>query len=345
MSELRVMVVGVGALGRHHARIVSGLPGVKLVAVAEPREEIGRPIAEQFNTRWVPDGRDMIGEIDAASIVVPTTLHGEIAGEFLENGIPVLVEKPLADSVKEAQRLVNLAKASNAVLQVGHVERFNPAMIAARKACGIPKYIRAERVSPFPFRSTDIGVVHDLLIHDIDLVLDLVRSPVRDVQAFGINVVSNHEDIVNARLFFENGAIADLTASRVNPDASRGMQVWSPLGCVNVDLQAREVTSYAPSEALRYGRSPLELAREPGADIEQLKADVFGRFIEVDKAEVAAGDALTAELEEFVACVRKQQKPTCSGLEALEALKVAEMVLQSVAAHDWGQSGNIAAAA
>jgi predicted dehydrogenase len=121
--------------------------------------------------------------------------------------------------------------------------------------------------------------------------------------------------------------------------------VWSPLGCVNVDLQAREVTSYTPSEALRYGRSPLELAREPGADIEQLKADVFGRFIEVDKAEVAAGDALTAELEEFVACVRKQQKPTCSGLEALEALKVAEMVLQSVAAHDWGQSGNIAAAA
>ena len=345
MSDLRVMVVGVGALGRHHARIVSGLPGVELVAVAEPREEIGRPIAEQFNTRWVASGRDMIDEIDAASIVVPTTLHGDIAGEFLEHGIPVLVEKPLADSVAEGQRLVNLAKANNAVLQVGHVERFNPAMIAARKVCGSPKYIRAERVSPFPFRSTDIGVVHDLLIHDIDLVLDLVGSPVKDVQAFGINVVSNHEDIVNARLFFENGAIADLTASRVNPDARRGMQVWSALGCVNVDLQAREVTSYSPSETLRYGRSPLELAREPGADIEKLKADIFGRFIEVDQAVVAEGDALTAELEEFVDCVRHGKQPACSGGEALEALKVADMVLQSVAAHDWGQSSNIAAAA
>ena len=345
MSNLQVMVVGVGALGRHHARIVSGLPGVELVAVAEPREEIGRPIAEQLNTHWVADGRDMIGEIDAASIVVPTTLHGDIAGEFLENGIPVLVEKPLADSVAEGQRLVDLAKASNSILQVGHVERFNPAMVAARKACGSPKYILAKRVSPFPFRSTDIGVVHDLLIHDIDLVLDLVQSPVVNVQAFGINVVSNHEDIVNARLFFENGAIADLTASRVNPDAKRGMQIWSPLGCVDVDLQTREVTSYSPSDALRYGRSPLELAREPGADIEKLKADIFGRFIEVNKASVAEGDALTAELEEFVDCVRHGRKPTCSGDEALDALKVAEMVLQSVAAHDWGQQGNIASAA
>ena len=345
MGDLRVMVVGVGALGRHHARIVSGLPGVELVAVAEPREEIGRPIAEQFNTRWVANGRDMIGEIDAASIVVPTTLHGDIAGEFLDHGIPVLVEKPLADSVAAGQRLVELADANDAVLQVGHVERFNPAMVAARKVCGSPKYIRAERVSPFPFRSTDIGVVHDLLIHDIDLVLDLVRSPVSHVQAFGINVVSNHEDIVNARLFFQNGAIADLTASRVNPDARRGMQVWSPLGCVNVDLQSREVTSYSPTEALRYGRSPLELAREPGADIEQLKADIFGRFIEVDKAAVAEGDALTAELEEFVDCVRTGRKPACSGAEALDALKVADMILKSVADHDWGQQGGIAAAA
>lgn len=345
MDDLRVMVVGVGALGKHHARIVSGLPGVKLVAVAEPREEIGRPIAEQFDARWVSNGLDLIDEIDAASIVVPTTLHGDIAGKFLENGVPVLVEKPLADSVSEGQRLVDIATATSAVLQVGHVERFNPAMVAARKACGIPKYIRTERVSPFPFRSTDIGVVHDLLIHDIDLVLDLVRSPVRDVQAFGINVVSNHEDIVNARLFFENGAIADLTASRVNPEARRGMQVWSPLGCVNVDLQSREVTSYSPSESLRFGRSPLELASEPGADIEKLKADIFGRFIEVESAEVSEGDALTAELVEFVSCVRDQTRPACSGVEALEALKVAEMVLKSVEDHDWGQPVDIASAA
>lgn len=345
MSELRVMVVGVGALGRHHARILSGLPDVRLVAVAEPREEIGQPIADQFNTRWIADSREMLDEIDAASIVVPTTLHGEIAETFLERGIPVLVEKPLANSVDEGQHLVDLAVASDTVLQVGHVERFNPAMIAARKACGSPRYIRAERVSPFPFRSTDIGVVHDLLIHDIDLVLDLVDSPVRDVQAFGINVVSNHEDIVNARLFFQNGTIADLTASRVNPDARRGMQIWSSSGCVNVDLQSREVTSYSPSDSLRYGRSPLELAREPGADIEHLKTEIFGRFIEVNQAPVAEGDALTAELEQFVDCVRHQRKPACSGTEGLEALKVADLILESMTSHRWEQSDDIATAA
>ena len=338
MSDLGVMVVGVGALGRHHARILSGLPGVTLAAVADPREEIGRPIAEQFETQWVADYRELLDEVDAASIVVPTTLHHRVASDFLKKSIPVLVEKPLAGNVEEARQLAELADLNNTVLQVGHIERFNPAMIAARKATGSAKYVRAERVSPFPFRSTDIGVVHDLLIHDIDLVLDLVGSRVRSVQAFGIQVVSDHEDIVNARLFFENGAIADLTASRVNPEARRGMQIWSADGCVDVDFNSRNVTSYSPSEMLRYGKSPLELARQPGADIEQLKADIFGKFIEVDSPAVEEGDALTAELEEFAAAVRGESKPSCGGHEALEAIKVAEMVLKSIADHDWGSS-------
>lgn len=338
MSDLGVMVVGVGALGRHHARIISGLPGVSLAAVADPREEIGRPIAEQFGTQWVADYRELLDEVDAASIVVPTTLHYQVASDFLRKRLPVLVEKPLAGNVEEARQLVELADLNNTVLQVGHIERFNPAMIAARKAAGAARYIRAERVSPFPFRSTDIGVVHDLLIHDIDLVLDLIGSQVRHVQAFGIQVVSDHEDIVNARLFFENGAIADLTASRVNPEARRGMQIWSSDGCVDVDFNSRNVTSYSPSEMLRYGKSPLELARQPGADIEQLKADIFGKFIEVDSLGVEEGDALTAELEEFAAAVRGEQRPSCSGHEALAAIEVAEMVLKSVADHNWGSS-------
>ena len=188
---------------------------------------------------------------------------------------------------------------------------------------------------------------------DMDVAWRIKKSPtfdqcmdwLTDKSRPPVVVVSNHEDIVNARLFFENGAIADLTASRVNPEAKRGMQVWSALWCVNVDLQSREVTSYSPSEALRYGRSPLELAGDSGADIEQLKADIFGRFIEVNSPPVAAGDALTAELQEFVDCVRNQTKPGCSGHEALEALKVAELILQSIASHNWGQSGNMAAAA
>jgi len=330
MKRVRVMVVGAGALGRHHARILAGLDGVELVAVAEPREAQGRGIADQHGARWVADFRDVMDQVDAASIVVPTFLHRDVAREFLSRGLPVLVEKPLAANVAEAQELSDLANRRGVVLQVGHVERFNPALVAAKPLVQGPRYIRCERLSPYPFRSTDIGVVHDLLIHDIDLVLDLVRSPVSAVQAFGMRVISDHEDIVNARLMFENGCVADLTASRVHPSAKRELQAWSPAGCVHANLHSREVVAYSPSDALRSGPSPLELAARPGADIEQLKRDVFGRFLNVERPIVSDADALTAELSEFVACVRGEGQPACGGREAVAALRVAERVLAAL---------------
>lgn len=330
MKTMKMMVVGVGALGRHHARIISDLEGVTLAAVADLREEIGREIAAQFDTKWIADFRELIDDVDAASIVVPTSLHLPVATEFLRRGIPVLVEKPLVADPADGRQLLQLAEQTESTLQVGHVERFNPAMTAARRVCGLPRYIRTERLSPFPFRSLDIGVVHDLLIHDIDLVLDLVRSPVASVDAIGTSVISQHEDVVNARLKFENGAVADLTASRVNPAAKREMQIWSAIGCVTVDFQERQVVSYTPGEELLFGKSPIEQAREPGADIDQLKADVFGRFIRVEESDVADGDALTAEIEEFVTCVRTGQRPSCGGKEAVAALEIAEQVLESM---------------
>ena len=337
MNELSMMVVGVGALGRHHARILSQLDGVKLAGVADPREEIGRPIAEQHNTRWVADYRELIGEVDAATIVVPTSLHLPVAQEFLRQGKPVLIEKPLTASLSEAEFLVNLAEQHDTFIQVGHVERFNPAMQAARRVSGLPKYIRAERLSPFPFRSLDIGVVHDVLIHDLDLVLDLVGSEIVSVQAFATSILTDREDCVTARLLFESGCVADLTASRVNPVAKREMQIWSAIGCVNVDLQAREVTTYAPSETLRFGKSLVERSQEPGADIEQLKRDVFGKFIRVENPDVYEQDALTAELQEFADSVRGVCTPCCSGREGLAAVRAAELVLKAISAHQWGQ--------
>jgi len=338
MSRLKMMVAGAGALGRHHARILSCMDDVDLVAVADPREDAGRDVAAAHGSTWVADLRDAIDQVDAASVVVPTCLHVEVAAEFLSRGIPTLVEKPLAGNASDAGQLVQLAAENDTILQVGHVERFNPAMISARKRSGLPKYIRAERMSPFPFRSTDIGVVHDLLIHDIDLVLELVRSEVTDVQAFGVSLMSSLEDIVNARLTFENGCIVDLTASRLHPVAKREMQIWSAIGCVNVDFQNRSVTSYTPGACLRFGRSPVELAGEPGADVEQLRKDVFGRFIQVETPNIPDTDALTDELSEFVSCVRNGQTPSCDGSQALAALDVADRILDAVAAHSWGTS-------
>jgi predicted dehydrogenase len=335
MSRLKVAVVGVGALGRHHARILSELDSVDLVAVADTHQERGTAVAEQHQTQWVPDYRLLFDQVDAVSIAVPTTAHLQVARPFLKRRIPVLVEKPLASDLAEAETLVALADEHDTILQVGHVERFNPATQAAWELCGPPKYIRAERLSPFSFRSTDIGVVLDLMIHDIDLVLDLVDAPIRGIEAFGIGVVGDHEDCVQARITFENGCIADLTASRINPAASRAMQIWSHTGCVNVDFAARQVVRYSPSETLLYGTSPVERANLPGADIEQLKQEMFGTFLRVHQALVPATDALTAELGSFVECVQTQTQPLVDGRQALRAMSVAHQVLESVAAHQW----------
>lgn len=336
MSKLKMLVVGAGALGRHHARILAGFSDVELVAVCDPRESVGRAVAEASGTQWLPNFQSVLNQIDAASIVVPTSLHLSVGREFLQRGIPLLIEKPLAGNVPEASQLVLLADQHQTILQVGHVERFNPALTAAKRVIGQPKYIRSERLSPFPFRSTDINVVHDVMIHDIDLVLDLVRSPLVSADAFGVGLMGAGEDIVNARLKFENGCVVDLTASRVNPTTKRAMQVWSAIGCVTIDFQAREVTNYSPSEQLLFDRSPVERAQLPGADVEQMKRDVFGKLIRVDQRTVSEGDALTLELREFVDCVRSKTNPSCHGHAALAALHVAAQIQSAIASHDWG---------
>ncbi len=332
MTRLRVAVIGVGALGRHHARILSQLPDVELVGVADPNSESGRTVAESAGTKWFSDHRSLLDAVEAVTIAVPTCFHLRVAADFLQCGIPTLVEKPLAADLCEAVQLVKLAEQSGATLQVGHVERFNPAFQTAARLCDQPKYIRCERLSPFSFRSTDIGVVHDLMIHDLDLVLSLVGSPVARVEAFGFALMGDHEDAVQARLTFENGCVADLSASRLHPTARRDATIWTTGSCLSIDFASREVTAYAPSPRLLFGMSPVETARQPGADLARLRQDVFGSMIEVRKAPVPTQDPLTMELQEFLACVRSGSTPTVTGAIALEALQVADRVLQSVAA-------------
>ena len=335
MTPVKIAVVGVGALGRHHARILSELPNADLIAVAELNPAMGTKVAESCRTRWVADHRELFDAVEAVSIVVPTKAHLAVASEFLSRGIPVLVEKPLASNVEQAEQLVDIAERSGAVLQVGHIERFNPATEVAWSMTAPPKYIRAERISPYAFRSTDIGVVHDMMIHDLDLILDLVGSRVREVSAFGVSILGGHEDVVQARVVFENGCIADLSANRVSPTRKRAMQIWSHRGCVSVDFNSREVVAYNASDALLYGVSPLERSRQPGADIEQLKQEMFETSIRVERPAVHEGDALTAELQNFLDCVRTGDRPRVDGHDGLAAMVLADDVLNSVAQHQW----------
>ncbi|MBD3672247.1 MAG: Gfo/Idh/MocA family oxidoreductase [Planctomycetaceae bacterium] len=340
MNDLKVGVIGVGALGRHHARILAGIDGVTFVGVADSSEERGREAAESWGCEWYADYRDLLPLVEAVSIAVPTFAHLDVAKECIAAGIPMMMEKPLAGNVTDARTIAQLADDAGLTLQVGHVERFNPATVAATRECQNPKYIKSERLSSFSFRSTDISIVHDLMIHDLDLILNLVQSDVKQVQAFGISLFGNPEDAVQARLVFENGCIADITASRINPTAGRAMQIWSDTGCTTVDFTTREVKQYSPGAELLAGVSPVEMATQPGADITQLREDVFGRFIEVRDAEVSDDDALTAELTHFVKCVNSGSTPLVNGWTAVAALELADRIQQAVAEHSWGSGPN-----
>lgn len=331
---MKLGVVGVGALGRHHARILAGMPGVELIAVADPNAEQARKIAEQHGCGWTTEFRELLERVEAVSIAAPTFAHREVGAACLHAGLPALIEKPLASNVADARALVELAERKRLPLAVGHVERFNPAYQTLKGLAGRPRYVRTERVSPFAFRSTDIGVVHDLMIHDLDLVLDLTGSRVARVEAFGVSILGRNEDAANARLTFENGCVAELVVNRVNPFAKRSVQVWGESGCVTADLTSRKVTRFAPSDRLRAGDSPLDRAAR-GAAVDQLKAELFGKDLVVEEPAVSDADALTAELANFVDCCRTGRTPVVSGAEALAALAAADRVLSSIARHQW----------
>ncbi|HWL10470.1 MAG TPA: Gfo/Idh/MocA family oxidoreductase [Planctomicrobium sp.] len=334
-DRIRVAVVGVGALGRHHARILSQMPEAELVAVSDANEQQGLSVAESCGCDWTGDYRSLFSKVDAVSIVVPTFLHREIAGEFLSRGIPVLVEKPLTANVADGAELVQMAKEKNIPLQVGHIERFNPAFQAAADRIRNPKYLRCERVSPYAFRSMDIGAVHDLMIHDIELTLALVGEMPSQVEAFGVSLVGGQEDTVQARLKFPGGCIADITANRVAPGFTRSLQCWSETGCVVADLNARSVTSFSPGDAMRNGELPFELVQQRKADAATLKPEIFTRFIQQEQFNCSDADALTAELRSFLSCLRTGQTPLVSGQQGLAALQVAEAILESVQQHAW----------
>jgi predicted dehydrogenase len=333
MSRLRVAVVGVGHLGKEHARILATFPDVELVGVADPNASQVESVARRCGTQALADHRALLTRVDAAVIAAPTSHHYAVAADFLTRGLPLLVEKPMAHTIRQAEEMVELAGRNGALLQIGHIERFNPAFEELLRHPLQPKFITCERYSGFSGRSTDIGVVLDLMIHDLDLVLALVRSPVRTVEALGVAVLGGNEDLAQARVTFVNGCVADLKASRIHPTPVRCMHVFGPEGFAGVDFARRHLTLMQPSEPLRQRR--IDSRRLDAPALAALKAELFGRHVQVQELDCNEGDQLTKELQEFVRCVRTGQKPRVDGEAGREALALAGRILDSLQAHAW----------
>ncbi len=333
---MRVGVVGVGHLGRHHARILAGLDGVTLVGVADSRIDQARTIAAPLGVAAYESLQQLLDRVDAVSVAVPTKFHREVALPFLQRGIHTLIEKPLATSLAEAEELVEAAQAHRAILQVGHIERFNPTLGFLMRSDLRPRYLSAERLSTYTFRSTDIGVVLDLMIHDIDLVLNAVRDDVVAVSAVGMSVFGGHEDVANARLWFEDGTVADLSASRASMHATRKLRVWSETGYAALDFKTKQAMIVRPSETLRNGR--LDLDGVDMANAEAVKSRLFDGVLNVERCDAGndTREPLALELAEFVAAIRERRAPLVSGADALRSMRVADLVLQGIATHPWG---------
>jgi predicted dehydrogenase len=328
MARLRMAVVGVGHLGKEHARVLAGMPDVELVGIADVNADQANAVARRLGTTSYHDYWPLLNLVDATCVVVPTTQHYAVASEFLHRGIPVLVEKPLAATLEQADALVELACKHGVPLQVGHIERFNPAFEDLERRSLRPKFVSCARLGPFSGRSMDIGVVLDLMIHDLDLLLTLVRAPVSSVEAVGVSLFGQHEDVANARLHFANGCIADVTSSRASPAAQRRMHVWAAEGYARVDFARRHLTLMQPSARLR----SHDLDK---ASLTRLKDELFSRHVEVLELDRNDGDQLMRELQDFVTCLRTGRPPRVSGLQARDAMELATRVLSSINQHAW----------
>lgn len=296
MSELiRIGVVGVGSIGKNHARICAELPDAQFAAVFDIDRESAEAIARQYGAKVANSLDEFVSLVDAATVAAPTAVHYEIGSALLRQGKHVLIEKPITETPAQAEDLVRLAREHSLILQVGHIERFNPVLSALEQRLTRPRFIESHRLSPYPFRSVEIGVVLDLMIHDLEVILHLVRSPVQSIDAVGVPVLSKREDIANARIRFENGCIANVTASRISPQKMRKIRVFQEGAYLSLDYQAQAGEIYRLIDG--------QITRESVA---------------IEKEE-----PLKRELQSFVDCARRGLQPVVSGSGATAALELA----------------------
>ncbi len=309
MQKIRAAVIGVGYLGRFHAQKYAQAEGCELVAVADSRPEACEPLAAELKTRAVTDYRSLLGKVDAVSIATPTPAHFAIARDFLEAGAHVLVEKPITDTPAEARELIALAARRERVLQVGHLERFNSAILAAVPYLKSPNFVECNRMAPYRERGTDVNVVLDLMIHDIDIVQTIVGAPIAAIDAVGTPVFSEEIDIANARIRFSNGCVANTTASRVSVKTERKLRIFEDDAYLSLDLQ-QKILTVIRKRAAADGPGPLPVT--------------------IEEQSLEPGDALKAEIDSFLECARSGRSPVVSGEAGLTALETAIRITEQV---------------
>lgn len=311
MQKVRTAVIGVGYLGRFHAQKYAVLPASELVAVVDASAENRERVAAETGCRAVADYREILGEVDAVSIATPTPLHFPIAQDCLEHGLHVLVEKPITTTVEEARQLIASAARRQRILQVGHLERFNAAILALAGTLGRPRFVESHRLAPFKERGTDVNVVLDLMIHDIDLIQSLVGAPIESIDAVGASVFSAGLDIANARIRYANGCVANTTASRVSMKMERKLRLFQDDAYISIDLQQKVLT----------------IVRKPPAGADAPKGQVV-----IEERTYDQGDALRLEIEAFLDAIREGKPPVVSGEDGLRALETATRITRMV--HD-----------
>ena len=333
MSVIRTAIIGAGKMGSIHAKVYNKLDNCQLVAVVDSDIAKAKKLADEYGCEAFTDCKDLIGKVDAVTISAPTIYHHKIATTMIENNIPVMIEKPLAATVEEGREIVNLAKKNNIVVAVGHSERCNPVSQAMKRLDIDAKFIEANRVSPYPFRSTDIGVVLDVMIHDIDIILSLANSKIKSVQAVGVNVIADHEDICNARIIFENGCVANITASRLAMKTERKVRVFSRQAYLSVDFFRKEgiVIQTAPNVNV------VEWIKEHQQQDDFDFGDVnWPDLLHIEQLEVDDREPLRVEQESFIKAITDTSaRPEVTGEEGLAAIECAHMILAAIKEHTW----------
>jgi predicted dehydrogenase len=329
-KRVPVLVVGVGHLGKQHARVYREMPDAELVGVLdtdlERAREIGAALEVPAYDVLTPE---LLKLVRAASVVTPTPAHFEVARQLMQSRVSVLVEKPMADSLDDARDMIRIAEANSVTLQVGHIERFNPVILAASPHVQNPVFIECDRIHPFSFRSVDVSVVLDLMIHDIDLVLNLVNSPVAQLDAVGARVLSTTEDLANARITFENGCVAMVKASRVAIQKSRKMRIFCEDSYISLDHIAKTGMRISLKEG--YSLSSIDLKSMASLEESQGAFPIFTRFFNIEQLAISADDALKSELQAFLDAVRTGRQPVVTGRQGLQAIEIAMRIDADIA--------------
>lgn len=331
-DRLPVAVIGAGHMGKHHVRVYQQVAGARLVAVVDADIERAKALAEPIGARYGTSLTPELGDIAAVTIATPTMHHLAVARPLIERGVSVLIEKPLAPTLEEAEQIAALGQKHGVIVAVGHTERFNPAVRAVERLGVKPKFVETHRISPFTFRSADVGVVFDMMIHDIDILLSLVQSDVARVDAVGVNVIGLHEDIANARVNFRNGAVANLTASRLALKTERKLRVFAEDAYVSLDYQKKVGIAITRDKNMNI----IDFARERKIEsLSQLAGVDFGKMVQVEPLTIEDKDALHSELDTFVECVRLKKRPPVSAEDGVAAVRLAQQIVAAVKEHRW----------